>query len=69
MAVAAPASTRVLFNHKPVRLYFAARGSSEFSYQIVAVAVGWQVYALTNNPFNLGMVGLAQFIPTVLLTL
>jgi MFS family permease len=32
------------------------------------VAVGWQVYALTNNPFNLGMVGLAQFIPTVLLT-
>lgn len=68
MAVAAPASTRVLFNHKPFRLYFAARGFSEFSYQIVAVAVGWQVYALTNNPFNLGMVGLAQFIPTVLLT-
>jgi MFS family permease len=68
MAVAAPASTRVLFNHKPFRLYFAARGFSEFSYQIVAVAVGWQVYALTNNPFDLGMVGLAQFIPTVLLT-
>ena len=50
-------------------MYFAARGFSEFSYQIAAVAVGWQLYALTNSPFALGMVGLVQFIPTALLTL
>jgi MFS family permease len=44
-----------------------ARGFSEFSYQIAAVAVGWQVYALTNSAFDLGMVGLVQFIPTMVL--
>ena len=47
--------------------YFWARGFSEFSYQIAAVAVGWQVYALTDSAFDLGMVGLVQFIPTALL--
>lgn len=34
---------------------------------MATVAVGWQVYALTNSAFALGMVGLVQFIPTVLL--
>jgi hypothetical protein len=29
--------------------------------------VGWQIYALTNSAFDLGMVGLVQFIPTVVL--
>jgi MFS family permease len=33
-----------------------------------AVAVGWQVYALTGSAFDLGLVGLVQFIPTALLT-
>lgn len=69
MPLTAPVSARVLFDHKPFLLYFAARGFSEFSYQIAAVAVGWQLYALTNSPFDLGMVGLVQFIPTALLTL
>jgi hypothetical protein len=36
---------------------------SEFSYPIAAVAVGWQVYALTSSASALGMVGLMQFIP------
>ena len=57
---------------KPVRppaflFYFWARGFSAFSYQIATVAVGWQVYALTNSAFALGMVGLVQFIPSALL--
>jgi MFS family permease len=34
---------------------------------MAAVAVGWQVYALTRSAFDLGMVGLVQFIPTALL--
>jgi hypothetical protein len=33
------------------------------------VAVGWQVYALTSSAFDLGMVGLLQFIPTAALIL
>lgn len=34
-----------------------------------AVAVGWQIYALTHSAFQLGMVGLAQFLPMVMLNL
>ena len=36
---------------------------------MLAVAVGWRIYALTNSPLDLGLVGLAQFVPMVLLTL
>jgi MFS family permease len=57
-----------LLGHRPFLFYFLARGFSEFSYQISAVAVGWQIYALTNSAFALGMVGLTQFVPTLLLT-
>jgi MFS family permease len=53
--------------HRPFLLYFWARAFSEFSYQIAAVAVGWQIYALTGSAFYLGMVGLVQFIPTAVL--
>src|SRR5688572_12049898 len=31
------------------------------------VAVGWQIYAITNRPLDLGLVGLAQFLPVLLL--
>ena len=48
--------------------YFLALGFSEFSHTIAAVAIGWQIYALTGSAFDLGMVGLAQFAPTALLT-
>jgi len=68
MSAGPSARSGVLFGHRPFLLYFCARGGSEFSYQIAAVAVGWQVYALTSSAFDLGMVGLAQFVPTALLT-
>ena len=47
---------------------FLGRIFSNFSRQIVAVAVGWQVYQLTGSAFQLGMVGLMQFLPTAVLT-
>jgi MFS family permease len=37
--------------------------------QMVAVAVGWQVYAIHHKAFDLGLVGLAEFIPVPLLAL
>jgi MFS family permease len=40
-----------------------------FCYQMLSVAVGWQVYSLTGEVFDLGLVGLAQFLPMFLLTL
>jgi MFS family permease len=39
------------------------------AFQILAVAVGWQVYDITRSTFMLGMVGLVQFTPIVLFTL
>ena len=36
---------------------------------MVSVAVGWQVYAITHRPLDLGLVGLAQFLPGVVLFL
>src|SRR5579872_6340859 len=72
-SASAPSSTsagsRALLAHPPFLLYLSARAFSAFSYQIAAVAVGWQVYALTGSAFALGMVGLVQFLPTALLVL
>jgi MFS family permease len=59
--------SKTLFRHRPFLLYFSARGLSKFCFQISAVAVGWQVYALTGSAFALGMVGLVQFLPTAVL--
>jgi MFS family permease len=57
-----------LLRHRPFLYYFCGRGLARFASQVTAVAVGWQVYALTGSAFDLGMVGLAQFAPTALLT-
>jgi MFS family permease len=47
----------------------SSRACSTLAFQIHGVAVGWQIYALTHSTFQLGMVGLAQFLPMVLLNL
>ena len=64
MSSASSPGAIALFGHQPFLLYFLARVFSEFSFQIGAVAVGWQIYALTNSAFDLGMVGLVHFLPT-----
>lgn len=56
-----------LWRHRPFLHYFASRGLSEFSYQIAAVAVGWQIYALTHSALDLGLAGLVQFVPSAVL--
>jgi MFS family permease len=38
-------------------------------FQMLGVAVGWQLYDLTGSALDLGLVGLVQFVPIVLLTL
>lgn len=45
-----------------------ARFSSSIADQFVGVAVGWQMYALTHSTFSLGLIGLVQFLPRMLLT-
>ena len=46
-----------------------ARFLSIVSSEMISVAVGWQIYGLTHRPLDLGLVGLAQFAPGVLLFL
>jgi len=38
-------------------LYWAMRVSTTLAYQMMFVAVGWQVYDLTSSAFDLGLVG------------
>ncbi len=47
--------------------YLVARGASAIALQTAAVAFGWHMYDLTGNPFDLGLVGLVQFLPAVAL--
>ncbi len=49
--------------------FWWARILTGMSFQMLSVAIGWQVYALTGSALALGLVGLAQFVPMVLLTL
>jgi MFS family permease len=55
-----------------VRDYTLSLGSSVaygFGREMVFVAVGWQVYEIARNPFHLGLVGLAEFLPLLLFAL
>ncbi len=62
-------SSESLLHHRPFRLFWFARVCSSFAFQMQSVAIGWQVYALRGSAFDLGLVGLAQFLPILLLTL
>ena len=57
------------FRHRPFLAFWFARFLATFATQIVSVAVGWQIYDLTRDPFDLGLVGIIQFIPALLLVL
>jgi MFS family permease len=61
------ASGRVAFQYPNFRNYLAGRFLAQAAGEMQAVAVGWQVYALTHRPLDLGLVGLAQFLPGILL--
>ncbi|MDR3429471.1 MFS transporter [Silvimonas sp.] len=54
---------------KPYRHFLVSRLGSFLAYQMLAVAVGWQMYDLTHSALNLGFIGIAQFLPQLLLTL
>ena len=64
-----PLSTETPFQHRSFRLFWLVRIASSMSFQMLAVAIGWNMYAITGSAFDLGLVGLAQFLPIVALTL
>lgn len=65
----APEQRFAAFRHGAFSRYWVARFLGTFSTQIISVGVGWQVYDLTRDPFDLGLVGVIQFAPALLLVL
>src|SRR5258707_1902006 len=60
---------RVAFTHPDFLKYTLARFMLVVSLEMLSVAVGWQVYEITHRPLDLGYVGLAQFLPGIVLFL
>jgi len=56
-----------LLHHRSFCLFWLASVASTIALQMQIVAVGWQVYQLTHSAFDLGIVGLVQFIPSLFL--
>src|SRR5205823_11843805 len=60
---------RVAFTYPDFIRYELARFFIVLALEMQAVAVGWQVYEITKRPLDLGLVGLAQFLPGIVLFL
>jgi MFS family permease len=53
-----------ILRHRPFVFYWSARTCAAMGFQMLGVAVSWQMYALTGSAFDLGLVGLIQFLPS-----
>ncbi len=68
-ASSADRAGRIAFSHPDFVLFQIARFLIVAAVEMQAVAVGWQVYDITKRALDLGLVGLAQFVPGILLFL
>ncbi|MBU6510122.1 MAG: MFS transporter, partial [Gammaproteobacteria bacterium] len=68
LATSAP-EQHSLLRVRAFRQFWSARVAAGFAYQMLSVAVGWQIYALSHRTLDLGLIGLAQFLPSLLLML
>ena len=57
------------FRHTAYRRYFISRFGASLAGNILAVTVAWHIYVETGDPFYLGLIGLVQFMPSLLLVL
>lgn len=69
MPSSAPARADSLFQHRSFVAFWLARTTSSFGFQMLSIAVGWQIYSITGRAWDLGLIGLVQFLPAVLLAL
>jgi MFS family permease len=58
-----------LFSHRQFIFFWLARLAGMLAQQMLMVAVAWQMYDITGSAWDLGLVGLFQFVPALLLTL
>jgi len=68
-AASANAPLGRLMAHPGFLRYLLSRTAVSIAVQMQTVAVGWQIYAITKSPLDLGLIGLSQFLPFVLLVL
>lgn len=59
----------IAFSYPDFSVYEVARFLIVAALEMQSVAVGWQVYEITKRPLDLGLVGLAQFLPGIFLFL
>ena len=69
MAGTSATEENALLQHTGFLEYWCSRLCSMFAFQMVSVAVGWQIYDLTHRALDLGVIGLVQFIPSLVLAL
>src|SRR5580692_4305079 len=60
---------RAVFRYPSFVRYLGSRLLTVLALQMQSVAVGWQIYEITHSPLALGLTGLAQFLPGILLFL
>ncbi|WP_434457852.1 MFS transporter [Stutzerimonas urumqiensis] len=58
-----------LRRHRPFLKFWFARVFTASAFQMITVAIGWHLYALTGSVLDLGLVGLVEFLPRVLFML
>jgi MFS family permease len=63
------AGALAVLRHGAFARFAVCRFSTTLSWQMLGVAVGWRVYALSHDPLALGLVGLSEFVPFTCLVL
>jgi MFS family permease len=58
-----------LFRHSSYIRFWCARLTSGAASQILMLAISWHMYRLTGSAWDLGLVGLLQFAPAIVMTL
>lgn len=68
-AIDAPATFSELLAQRPFVRFWLARLFGTLANQMLMVAVAWQMYDITGSAWDLGLVGLFQFVPQLAMTL
>ena len=69
MPLQSPPGGFSVLRNRTFAFYLSARVLGTLAVQMQSVAIGWQVYEITGNLFDLGLIGLAQFAPFLALIL
>ncbi len=68
-ALADGSSARELLRHPMVRRLLISELAATMSFGVLTAALGWQAYARTGDPLVLGLIGLFEFIPALILAI